>query len=254
MLRGAIDIAAACLCAALTLSAIAGGAVADDDPPPGKGAPPWQEVSAGAEATRNSWSAYSTLTVAPFSTIDVDGFRLRTSGGYGRYRYEGFRDIGKSRVPTEFGGITSFTDLMLGYQMQIARTTLKGFLGGAGITHLITPNDRENAVTGLAIGFKATIETWTDLTDEFWLSADGSWTQAHETYGSRVRGGWRVLPEVSIGAEAGLHGNATFDGGRGGLFVRYAPDWGEISISGGVMGDIDKPDAPYGSLNVLLKY
>ena len=254
MLRGVIDLQAAILGAALTLLAAAGGALGDDGVPPGKGAPPWQEVSIGAEATRNSWSTYSTLTVAPFAPIDVDGFRLRTSGGYGRYRYDGFRDIGKSRVPTEFGGITSFADLMLGYQLQLARTTIKGFAGGAGIAHAITPFDRDNEVSGLAIGFKASLETWTDLTNALWLSVDGTWTAAHETYGARLRGGWRVLPEVSIGVEGGLHGNAGYDGGRGGLFARFAPDWGEISVSGGLTGDIDNPDAPYGSLNVLLRY
>jgi len=249
VLRSAIDIAAACLCAALALAATAGGVRAEGGKPAEKRAAPWQEISAGAEATRNSWSAYSTLTVAPFSAIAADGFRLRTSGGYGRYRYEGSPANG-----TTFGGINSFADAMLGYQIQFARTTIKGFAGGAGIGHAITPFDSGNEVNGLALGFKATIETWTDVTDALWLSMDGSWTQAHETYGSRMRGGWRVLPEVSIGLEAGLHGNATFEGARGGAFARYAPDWGEISLSGGVTGDIETPDSPYGSLNVLLRY
>lgn len=206
----------------------------------------------GAEATRNSWAAYSTLTVAPFSTLETDGFRLRSGGGYGRYRYEGFS--GKARIPTEFNAVTSFADLMLGYHLQIARMTVKGFVGGAGIAHTITPFDPDNKINDLALGIKASLETWTDITDDFWLSIDGSWTAAHRTYGSRLRSGWRMLPDLSIGAEAGLHGNGTFEGGRGGVFARYAPGWGEISISGGLTGNIENPDSPYGSLNILLKY
>lgn len=262
VLRDVIDQVRRVLLVAAILLLPAGFAVAseDDGVPPGKGAPPWQETSMGVEAARNSWSAYSTTTWAPFSPIDVDGFRLRTSGGYGRYRYEGFRDIGKAHIATEFGGITSFADLMIGYHLQVARTTIKAFAGGAGIAHVITPLDRNNEVSGLAIGFKATLETWTDLTEQLWLSADGSWTDAHGAYGSRMRGGWRMLPELSLGVEAGLHGNVASNGGRSGLFIRYAPDWGEVSISGGMMRDLERQDGDpdrdslYGSLNVLLRY
>ncbi len=251
MLRRVEHIAAVVL-AVLAPLAIAGGAAAASDVPPGTGAPPWQETSFGGDATRNGWSAYSTLTVAPFSPIDVEGFRLRSGGGYGRYRYDGV--WGRQRIPTEFGGITSFADLMIGYHLQIGRVTLKGFAGGSGIAHVVSPLDLDNPVRGLDIGFKAAIESWTELTANLWLQADASWTAAHETYGSRLRAGWRVMPEISIGLEGGLHGNTVFDGTLGGAFVRYASDWAEVSLSGGVTGDIAKPTTPYGSLSLLVRY
>ena len=54
--------------------------------------------------------------------------------------------------------------------------------------------------------------------------------------------------------EGGLLGNAGFNGVRTGAFVRYAPNWGEISLTGGVSGDYDKPDQPFGMVSLLVKY
>lgn len=239
---------------ALFLLASSPGVAAEETIAPPAAVPAWREVSAGADVTQHSWSAYTTLTLAPFGALDREGFRFRSVGGYGRYRYSGTRAVGTTRIPTEFRGVNSFTDLMVGYQLQHGTTTLKGFAGASGIAHSITPFDRDNEVTGLDIGLKAALEVWAEISAKIWASADVSWTAAHETYASRLRGGWRVVPELSAGIEAGLHGNATYDGHRGGVFLRYAQDWGEVSVSGGVTGDIDQPTNPYGTVNWLIRY
>jgi hypothetical protein len=222
--------------------------------PPGRGVPVWREVAIGADVTRNSWSAYSTVTVAPLGALDGDGLRLRTVGGYGRYRYDGERTVGGRRVPTRFYGTSSFTDLLAGYQFELGNLTLKGFAGASGIAHQIAPLDRTNEVSGLDLGFKAVLEIWAEISASVWASADLSWTAAHDTYGTRLRSGWRVMPELSLGVEGGTMGNSAYNGVRAGGFIRYAPDWGEISLSGGVTGDVDDPSAPYATISWSFRY
>ena len=43
------------------------------------------EFWAGAQAFKHAWSLYSGTTVAPFTSIQQDGLRLRMVGGYGAY-------------------------------------------------------------------------------------------------------------------------------------------------------------------------
>jgi hypothetical protein len=210
--------------------------------------PAWREISAGAEVSRHSWSAYSGTTFAPFGSLAEDGVRFRTSGGYGRYRYT------KDGSDKTYRGTTSFSDILVGFQAQSGSATFKLFAGASAISHAIAPFDRDNVVTGLDIGFKGALEIWLELGDPWWTALDLSATSAHDTYSGRWRLGWRVMPELSLGVEAGVHGNTSFDGGRGALFVRWAPGWGELSLSGGLTGDLHRPDTPYASVNMLIKF
>lgn len=216
----------------------------------------WREISAGAEATRNGWSVHSTMTAAPFGTLGEDGFRVRTTGGYGRYRYDGMRTVGtrKIEVPTEFKGTVSFTDILLGIQAQSGFATFKMFAGAAAIGHAVKPFDDGNDVQGLDVSFKGVLETWMELGGPWWAAIDVSKTGAHDSYAGRLRLGWRWQPELSIGADLGVHGNTSFDGGKAGAFVRWAPEWGELSLTGGVTGELDQPDTPFVSVNWLMRY
>jgi len=215
---------------------------------------PWREVSMGGEYSTKAWSAYSTLTVAPFGTLDQDGLRVRSGGGYGQYRYDGHRTIRGAMVATEFHGIASFSDVMLGYQAQIGAVTIKAFAGAAVATHSLTPFDPKNEVIGFDIGFKAALETWIDLGSSAWTQIDSSWTTAHDTSTTRVRAGWRITPELSFGPEAGRSGSPGYSGASAGGFLRYADGWGELSVSGGVTGDMDHPTRPYATINWLSRY
>ena len=223
----------------------------DDDAPP---APPWREVWAGAEVVKHSWSAYSDVAVAPFGSIVEDGWRLRSVGGYGRYRYEGTRRIGGRDTPTTFQGTTSFTDLMLGYRLTLGPATLKAYAGGAAINHQVWPYDGGNQTTGLDYGFKGALEAWFNIASQAWTSHNGEWTTAHDTFAVRSKIGWRLLPDLSLGLEGGLMGNSSYDGGRGGGFLRHEWETGEISLSGGVTGDRAAPSDPYAAINWLSRF
>lgn len=206
-------------------------ACAEDPPQYG-----WREVWAGADASSNVWLFYSGGTVAPFSHMFDDGLRLRFAGGYGCYTYEGYRREGHKAELASFKGRMSFTDVLVGYLKRFGPLTAKGFVGASAIGHDITPLDPSNPVQGLDYGPKVVLELWLNMGPDAWSSVDLNWTSAHQTYAAQARTGYRVLDEVSVGVEARIDGNALDKDARGGAFVRYEWQGGEISIAGGVAG------------------
>lgn len=229
------------------------------------------EVWAGADATENVWLLYSGTTLSPFGDIHDAGLRLRFVGGYGRYAYAGLRAVNRGAAPSElraFDGETSFADALVGYLWRFDPLIVKGFVGASGITHSITPHDPDNVVQGLDWGFKGVAELWLNIGETAWSSLDLSYTDAHRTYAARARVAYRILPTLSIGIEAGLNGNAVgnehildsrldgidYQNSRGGGFVRYEWDGGEISASAGVSGDIADPSTPYATINWITQF
>jgi hypothetical protein len=233
----------------LSLLFACASARADPDAPPA-----WREVWVGAVASSHVWLAYGGMTVAPLSDMFGDGVRLRVASGYGGYRYTGTRDGRLMR----FRAKTAFADGLVGYLKRIGPLTAKAFVGASVISHDVGPFDPENPVQGLAWGPKAVVELWLNLGASAWSSLDADWTSAHQTYGGRVRAGYRVISDVSLGIEARLNGNALDKDARGGVFVRYAWEGGEISLAGGVSGrfleDARDMTDPYATANWLLQY
>lgn len=219
-------------------------------PPP----PPWRETWVGAEATAAWWSFYSGVTFAPFGSIAEDGWRARVTGGYGRYRYSGNRTYEGRPEHVAFRGTSSFADALVGYQWTLGPVILKAFAGAAADAHTIDPFDPDSDVQGLAWGPKLALDAWWSISPRWWSALDASWTSAHDQYGARLRLGYRIWPELSVGIEAGALGNSGYHAGKLGALVRYELTAGEISLSAGVTGDYAKPDTFYGSAVWLLKY
>ena len=186
-------------------------------------------------------------------------------------------------------GESAFGDLLAGYQVRIGAMTMKAFAGIAFSEHHLSPSDRGNRVSGEEIGFKAILEGWFNLSDRSWASMDLAYSTAHGEFSSRARLGYKLTTPLSIGPELGAFGNEEFRGGRGGLFIRYAwgnKSWardiwdgdvlvsdgqddyilavqaqkqgvwgkGEVSLSGGISGDIEKPTNPYVMVNVSQQF
>lgn len=204
----------------------------DAGPPPSR-----FEMSVGAQAYSHAWSLYSGVTAAPFAGLDQDGLRLRAVGGYGAYQYAGRRAAGVSSRIVAFDGQTTFADLLAGYHKQLGPVTLKGFAGLTTTEHRISPDDPETAIRGGGIGAKLALETWWTISEQAWSSIDVSWGSLHDSYAGRGRLGWRLLPALSVGLEAGAAGNLECDIARVGGFLRYEWAAGEVSASGGWSND-----------------
>ncbi len=239
------------------------------------GKPRSWEVWTGADASSHAWLLYSGVTVAPFGGIHENGLRLRAGGGYGAYRYEREDDAPPPEEDVfkvydlpkrKFKATVNFSDVLVGYLHRFGPLTTKAFAGVSMIDHTIEPfgffayPDADNDVQGTEIGLKGVVELWLNMGDRAWTSVDVSWTEAHETGSGRVRSGYRIVPWLSAGLETVLDSNAEQRQGRGGLFMRYEWDGGELSASGGVSGDLPQPGTleypttPYGTLNWIAHF
>jgi hypothetical protein len=209
--------------------------------------PPTQEVWAGADVTSSNWSVYSGMTAALFGGLHDNGWRIRGVGGYGRYTYRGLNQ--------KITGNMSFADGLLGYHQQWGNLTVKLFAGVSWVGHGLSMIDPENGIVGADIGAKLLLESWLEINPRMWASVDVSWSSVHEDgYWTRVRGGYRVLPDLSLGFEAGALGGNDLADARIGLFARFAWDSGEVSLSAGLSDRIDRDPDAYGTLNVLYKF
>lgn len=189
-----------------------------------------REMWIGTTVSSYGWSIYSGLTMAPFGNAGVqsDGWRLRvTSSINGR---------GNPANILQLPGVTSSTDLLLGYHKSLGPLTLKAFLGasmnGRAIAQYTSGSDNLGGETTVL----GALETWTNITPRLFLSLDGSYADRHGAYSFGSRLGYRWSPAVSFGPELAAYGNDGGQGGRLGLFARLEWDFGEASIAGGVTG------------------
>ncbi len=212
------------------------------------------EVWAGADVSSHAWLLYTGATIAPCGGMFDDGVRFRAATGYGGYTYTGER-FAQLRSYT---AKTAFADVLIGYLKRLGPLTAKAFVGASAIEHDIRPDDPQNPVNGLEYGPKVVTELWLNMGSAAWSSLDLSWTSAHQTYAGRVRSGYRLLDNVSFGAEGAVNGNALDKDARGGLFLRYEWTGGEVSLAGGVAGrffeDASDMTDPYATMNWLMQY
>ncbi len=211
--------------AVLALAAVA--AEAADEPQYG-----WREVWTGADSSSHVWLMYSGATVSPYGHIYADGLRLRAAGGYGRYSYVGER---RGEL-VSFNAQTSYGEALVGYLKSFGPLTAKAFIGVAMVEHEVTPLDPENNVQGQKVGPKIASELWLNIGTSGWSSLDLSWTTAHNTAAARMRSGYRVYDDISLGLEGVINANDLGEDARVGLFARYAWTGGEVSVSGGFSG------------------
>jgi len=227
------------------------------------------EIWTGVDVARTVWLAYGGTTLAPFSDIHEDGLRLRYAGGYGQYKYLS-NAAAPPFQPLEFRAAMTYQEGLIGYLKRFGPLTAKAFIGYAQIDHRVFPLDRFNRAQGSKAGVKGVIELWLNIGSQSWASLDLSWAQAHNTRSARTRVGYKVYPNVSMGMEAGLnmdsqaefkineenidHRASTLDYGRVGGFVRL--DWygGEVSVSGGLLGNFTRDKSAYATVNYIKQF
>lgn len=208
----------------------------------------------GTEIAKRHWSVYGGTTIAPFGSLHEPGWRWRTGGGYGEYRYDGVRRRGGAPSLQRFRGRHGFGDLLAGYQWAVGAWTLKAFAGAAISGHLVSPLDSDNPVAGTHIGAAVAVESWLDLSRHSWLSMHAGWSSMFQGYKAGARLGLRISPRLDLGVEAAVSGDRSYDVARAGAFVQSR--WGDIEVraSGGVTGDRDGDTGAYASFNLLFAY
>jgi len=219
----------------LALGVLAGAARAELDAPR-------TEMFTGFEASDNYASSYLGGGYAFGKGLYAPGLRLRAVGAYGRYHYDGTLFDGADYVATRFDGQVAFAAAFIGYQFHPGAVIVKLFAGIEAEDQLIVPRDPNNSVQGMEIGVRLLAETWYDISQRWFVSADASYGSAFQEYFSLARVGFRVRPKLSLGIEGGALGNEEYDAGRGGGFVRVNFRALEVTLSGGFTGNYLEDD------------
>lgn len=215
---------------------------------------PFQETWAGGEVTSFSASVYAGYLYAFNGDVAADGLRLRLGSGYWGYWGKSTRWSNNVVIPVKLRGTSTFADIMLGYQTQWDRLTVKVYAGAEFDQQSWNRSDVNPDRQGGFVGGKLALETWLNLTPDLFAQFDANWASAHNTHYSRLRVGYAVLPSFFVGPESGFGGTLDVQEGRIGMFARYAWGGGEVSVSGGAIREADGAYAPYGTANLLLRF
>jgi hypothetical protein len=207
---------------------------------------PRNEFFTGFEASDNYASAYLGGGYAFGKGLYAPGWRLRSVASYGRYRYDGTLPVGVDNVAIEFDGEEYFGSALVGYQFHPGgRLIVKLFAGIESDSQSISPHDPNNSVQGSALGLRLQAETWTNLSERYFLSADASYGTAFQEYWALARLGLRLGERVSLGLEGGVLGNEEYNAGRGGGFARVNFRAMEVTLSSGFTGNYLEDDPSF---------
>lgn len=212
------------------------------------------EAWGGADVLTSYWSVYSGSTYALTGDIEASGWRLRSTGGYGRYAYKKWSGTRKSPVYVTYKGRKYFSNLLLGYHFQWHRLTLKTFGGLSTERHVITPHDPDEAARAMRYGGKAALDAWLTLSDRQWLATSVSWASTFNTYKLSAQTGYAVLRDLDLGIQAQVDGNNTHRVGRIGGFATWRLGDAGLTFAAGASVDRAIRSAPYGSINLFVRY
>jgi hypothetical protein len=129
------------------------------------------------------------------------GFRLRAVGSFGGYQYDGTLLRDGAYDPVTFDGQDAFLSALVGNQFRPGALFVKLFAGIEAEDQHIVPHDPNNSVQGRELGLRLQAETWFDISQRVFLSADAGYGTAFQEYCSLVRLGYRLRPALSLGLE-----------------------------------------------------
>lgn len=224
------------------------------------------EIWVGVDAGPRNWLVYGGTTYAPDGDVHANGWRVRSTTGYGRYSYDfssAIDPVTRAQTVTTIAVDKSTADLLIGYQHRFGELTAKAFVGAAFLKNDYAASAHGFSRSELIYGAKGAVELWLNMGPSGWGSFDVSFADTRATFSARARAGYRVLPSISIGVEGilnrsdltgqvqgsdefRLHGNT-----RAGVFVRAEWFGGEVSASGGVSGDVVETTGQGGQLDLL---
>jgi len=217
----------------------------------------------GADTAAPGWSVHGGITAALYGDIRDTGWRVRTAGSFGQYRYKRtYWDANAYKVvDIAFSAERRSVDALFGYQLAWGPATIKVFggmtqeqkLDAARGTSPIALDD-ENGFQGERIGLKFALETWTRLADWGFVQADLAWSQPTDSYSGRLRMGYRINQSWSAGPELAAFGNLIPDEGRLGAFARFEWERGEVSVSAGTTHNSVGSEEAYATVSALLRF
>jgi hypothetical protein len=144
---------------------------------------------------------------------------------------------------------------LAGAQLTFGPVVLKAFAGLSADSEWDSTSAPATLTTTKRLSFKGVLEAWWTLTPDIYAQADLQWRAITDGAQGRLRLGQRLpVSGLSAGLEAGGSAGATYETAKGGGFVRYEFNDGEVSVSGGLGGERAHPHDPYATAGLLLRF
>jgi hypothetical protein len=144
--------------------------------------------------------------------------------------------------------------VMPGWQMSWRALVVKAYLGPAMESRTVLPGDPDKTPSGLEWGARGAVETWMQLGNAFWISADGGYFTGTQSYSGMLRLGYQPLDWLTVGPELAAYGNVEDDSARAGAFLRLTIGEVETTLSGGLSAEYDGSASTYGSAGIYTKF
>jgi hypothetical protein len=193
-------------------------------------------------STQKAFSGAAIATIAPFSTLEQSGARLRLYGLGGVYNYYS-TDVGKVNGQIEAGAV------MGGYEWVSKTLTVAAYAGLELSNTSISPNDPQNTVKGGNGGLRVGFDLYYMPTATSMIAAVAYYSTNHNGYYSRVKFGMAIADYVYVGPEALFLGDDFFQQYRLGVHVSGLRLGAlQMGISGGALEDRVRGVGGYGIL------
>jgi len=201
-------------------------------------------------------SGYAAVTFSPFGILDHSGFRLRLEGVNGYYHYNQQMGLGVDQTLSTSGrGQFVGGSFLIGYERSDELLNLVGFIGGDYSRNSLGSCNPVSTRGGVKFAGEANYRP-----NEAWsLILGGSYSTANNSFWSRFRPGFAVLPEIFVGPEFTFQGynqaSNLYDQWRLGAHLRgikFGPL--EFSAATGFFRDKSLGDGFYGSLDASVRF
>lgn len=234
------------------------------------------EINTALDVTsRRSTFVYSSITVAPFDILDKSGVRVKVEGVNGGYHYntEGDSDFFQPPLLSIHGHSVGVSALV-GYEYVTETLNLAGFVG-ADYQHdsetfnpanspllLVTDTDPSSSGQRLrnpTVGTRWGVKFATDIdyhpVEQWSFVLSGNYSTANNSWWSRLRPGYAVMPDVFVGPEVLYQGNNFYRQWRVGAHVRGLKLGAlEIGLASGFMRDSVVSNGTYGVVEASIRF
>jgi hypothetical protein len=141
-----------------------------------------------------------------------------------------------------------------GYQLTLGALILRGYLGLAYENETILPDDPTRSIPAESWGAQGWIDAWLQLSENNWLSVDGSYYTGSQSYSAALKLGHVPFSWLSLGPEVAGYGDPEGVSARAGAFVRFDSGQVETTLSGGVSGTYKDDPSLYGGANFYVRF
>lgn len=215
---------------------------------------------------------YGSVTYAPFNILDKSGVRLKLEGLNGGYDYNVQGDPDFSQPPVfPIHGHFVGASALVGYEYVSDNLNVAGYVGAdyQRVTERFNPADRFGFLTDPLLGFgglsNPTVGTrWgvkfmTEIDyrpNDLWsFDLSGNYSTANNSWWSRFRPGYAVLPDVYVGPETGFQGNNFYRQWRIGAHERgFKLGPVEVGLASGFLRDDVVGNGVYGTVEASVRF